>query len=205
LICKETLKCHKQKCSLKKKSRKWSSSLTQSATRNRCMFLLTHGSGMRVGEVASLRICDVLASDGSIKTEVYLSAVQTKGNKGRTVYLSDKMREEISTYLKTRFKLKDLLPVTMTDTVRALFTNQKDCQRGFSASTACQMFHYWYKEAKIEGASSHSGRRGFITNLANKGVHVRILQELAGHSSIAVTQKYIDVNQDKLRIAVGML
>jgi integrase/recombinase XerD len=175
------------------------------ANRNRCMFLLTHGSGMRVGEVASLRICDVLASDGSIKSEVYLSAVQTKGNKGRTVYLSDKMREEISLYLKTRFKLKDLLPVTMTDTVRALFTNQKNFQRGFSASTACQMFHYWYKEAKIEGASSHSGRRGFITNLANKGVHVRILQELAGHSSIAVTQKYIDVNQDKLRIAVEML
>jgi integrase/recombinase XerD len=175
------------------------------AIRNRCMFLLTHGSGMRVGEVASLRICDVLASDGSVKSEVYLSAHQTKGNKGRTVYLSDKMREEISLYLKTRFKLKDLLPVTMTDTHRALFTNQKDCVRGFSASTACQMFHYWYKEAKIEGASSHSGRRGFITNLANKGVHVRILQELAGHSSIAVTQKYIDVNQDKLRIAVGML
>jgi integrase/recombinase XerD len=175
------------------------------AIRNRCMFLLTHGSGMRVGEVASLRICDVLASDGSVKSEVYLSAHQTKGNKGRTVYLSDKMREEISLYLKTRFKLKDLLPVTMTDTHRALFTNQKDCVRGFSASTACQMFHYWYKEAKIEGASSHSGRRGFITNLANKGVHVRILQELAGHSSIAVTQKYIDVNQDKLRIAVAML
>jgi integrase/recombinase XerD len=175
------------------------------ATRNRCMFLLTHGSGMRVGEVASLRIQDVLASDGSIKSEVYLSAEQTKGSKGRTVYLSDKMRDEITLYLKSRFKLKDLLAVTLTDTSRALFANQKDCHRGFSASTACQMFHYWYKEAKIEGASSHSGRRGFITNLANKGVHVRILQELAGHSSIAVTQKYIDVNHDKLRIAVEML
>ena len=175
------------------------------STRNRCMFLLTHGSGMRVGEVASLRICDVLQSDGSIKSEVYLSAIQTKGTKGRTVYLSDKMRDEISLYLKTRFKLNDLLAVTLTDTTRALFANQKDCHRGFSASTACQMFHYWYKEAKIEGASSHSGRRGFITNLANKGVHVRILQELAGHSSIAVTQKYIDVNHDKLRIAVEML
>lgn len=175
------------------------------SSRNRCMFLMTHMSGARISEVASLRICDVLAKDGSIKSEVYLSAQQTKGSKGRTLYLSDKLREEISLYLKTRFKLKDLLPVTMTDTVCALFTNQKDCQRGFSASTACQMFHYWYKEAKIEGASSHSGRRGFITNLANKGVHVRILQELAGHSSIAVTQKYIDVNQDKLRIAVEML
>ena len=148
------------------------------ATRNRCMFMLTHGSGMRVGEVASLRIQDVLASDGSIKSEVYLSAEQTKGSKGRTVYLSDKMRDEIKLYLKTRFKLNDLLAVTLTDTSRALFANQKDC---------------------------HSGRRGFITNLANKGVHVRILQELAGHSSISVTQKYIDVNHDKLRIAVEML
>ena len=175
------------------------------AARNRCMFLMTHMSGARISEVASLRICDVLAKDGSIKSEVYLSAQQTKGSKGRTLYLSEKLRDEISLYLKTRFKLKDLLPITMTDTIRALFANQKDCHRGFSASTACQMFHYWYKEAKIEGASSHSGRRGFITNLANKGVHVRILQELAGHSSIAVTQKYIDINQDKLRIAVAML
>ena len=175
------------------------------ASRNRCMFLMTHMSGARIGEVASLRICDVLASDGSIKSEVYLSAQQTKGSKGRTLYLSEKLQREIELYLKTRFKLKDLLAVTLTDTSRTLFANQKDCHRGFSASTACQMFHYWYKEAKIEGASSHSGRRGFITNLANKGVHVRILQELAGHSSIAVTQKYIDVNQDKLRIAVEML
>ena len=175
------------------------------SSRNRCMFLATHMSGARIGEIASLRICDVLASDGTIKTEVYLSAEQTKGSKGRTLYLSEKLRNEIELFLRTRFKIRDLLAVTLTDTTRALFTNQKNPNRGFSASTACQMFHYWYKEAKIEGASSHSGRRSFITNLANKGVHVRILQELAGHSSIAVTQKYIDVNYDKLRIAVEML
>ena len=175
------------------------------SSRNRCMFLATHMSGARIGEVASLRICDVLSSDGTIKTEVYLSAEQTKGSKGRTLYLSEKLRNEIELFLRTRFKIRDLLAVTLTDTTRALFTNQKNPNRGFSASTACQMFHYWYKEAKIEGASSHSGRRSFITNLANKGVHVRILQELAGHSSIAVTQKYIDVNYDKLRIAVEML
>lgn len=175
------------------------------ASRNRCMFMMTHLSGARISEVAALRISDVLCSDGSIKSEVYLSAQQTKGKKGRTLYLSDKMRDEISLYLKTRFKLKDLLPVTMTDTVRALFTNQKDCVRGFSASTACQMFHYWYKEAKVDGGSSHSGRRGFITNLANKGVQIRVLQALAGHSSVSVTARYIDVNQDKLRTAVEML
>ena len=175
------------------------------SSRNRCMFLATHMSGARIGEIASLRICDVLASDGTIKTEVYLSAEQTKGSKGRTLYLSEKLRNEIELFLKTRFKLRELLAVTLTDTTRALFTNQKNPNRGFSASTACQMFHYWYKEAKIESGSSHSGRRSFITNLANKGVHVRILQELAGHSSISVTQKYIDVNYDKLRASVELL
>ena len=175
------------------------------ASRNRCMFLLTHGTGMRVGEVAALRIQDVLAADGSIKSEVYLSAQQTKGNKGRTVYLSEKMQQEVSSYLQTRFRLKELIAVTYTDTTRALFATQKDCHRGFSASTACQMFHYWYKQAKIDGASSHSGRRGFITSLANKGISVRILQELAGHSSLAITQRYIDVNPSMLHKAVEML
>jgi integrase/recombinase XerD len=108
-------------------------------------------------------------------------------------------------YLQNRFRLKELIAVTYTDTSKALFATQKDCHRGFSASTACQMFHYWYKEAKVDGGSSHSGRRSFITTLANKGISVRILQELAGHSSLAITQRYIDVNPTMLHQAVEML
>jgi integrase/recombinase XerD len=61
------------------------------------------------------------------------------------------------------------------------------------------------KSANVDGASSHSGRRGFITNLANKGVSVRVLMELVGHSSMAVTQKYIDVNPKMLRASVELL
>jgi integrase/recombinase XerD len=175
------------------------------SSRNLCMFWITHMSGARISEVASLKIENVLSKDGSIKSEVYLSSEQTKGSKGRTLYLSEKLQKEIEIYLKTRFKLNDLLAVTLTDTSRALFPNQKDCHRGFSSSTACQMFHYWYKEAKISGASSHSGRRGFLTALANKGVHVRVLQELAGHANISQTQKYLDVNYDMLRASVEML
>jgi integrase/recombinase XerD len=48
-------------------------------------------------------------------------------------------------------------------------------------------------------------RRSFITNLANKGIGVRILASLAGHRSIAVTQKYIDVNDDMKRRAVELI
>jgi integrase/recombinase XerD len=101
--------------------------------------------------------------------------------------------------------LSDLLAVTYTDTNRALFASQKNSNRGFSPSTLAQHFHYLYKNAKVDGASSHSGRRGFITNLANKGVSVRLLMELVGHSSMSVTQKYIDVNPKMLRASVELL
>jgi integrase/recombinase XerD len=69
----------------------------------------------------------------------------------------------------------------------------------------CQHFFWLYKKAGIAGASSHSGRRQFISTLANKGISVRILASLAGHKSIAVTQKYIDVNDDMKRAAVELI
>ena len=67
-----------------------------------------------------------------------------------------------------------------------------------------QFFHYLYRRAGIEGASSHSGRRTFITNLASKGVGVRVLMSLAGHRNISTTQAYIDVNDDMKRRAVEL-
>ena len=175
------------------------------SARNRAMFLITTNCGLRAKEVAALRLCDVLTSEGKIRKEFFLSAEKTKGSKGRTIYLSQKMQEELHNYLSSRFKLKDLLAVTYTDTNRALFATQINSDRGFSPSTMAQHFHSLYKNAKVDGASSHSGRRGFITNLANKGVSVRLLMELVGHSSMSVTQKYIDVNPKMLRASVELL
>jgi integrase/recombinase XerD len=48
-------------------------------------------------------------------------------------------------------------------------------------------------------------RRTFITNLANKGIGVRVLASIAGHRSIAVTQRYIDVNDEIVRRAVELV
>jgi integrase/recombinase XerD len=177
----------------------------QHAMRNQAMFLLTHGCGVRIKELVSMRICDVLERNGDIKQEVNLNRNQTKGARGRTVYLSDKMRDVIRNYLCERFGVQDLLAVTMSNTSRALFATQKNADRGFSASTGCQMFHYWYKDCDIVHGSSHSGRRSFITNLANKGVAIHVLKELAGHRSIVVTEKYIAKNPTVLHATVNML
>ena len=63
------------------------------------------------------------------------------------------------------------------------------------------MFH----ACGLQGASIHSPRRTFITRLANKGIGVRVLAELAGHSSIAVTQRCTDVNDEQMVSAVELL
>ena len=149
---------------------------------------------MRCKEVAALTIGDVWTVEGGIRDEVQLDAEQTKGKHARTVFLPEKLRKELLAYVAT---------IDRNDTTKRLFATQK--REGFTANTLAQHFHYLYKRAGIAGASSHSGRRTFITNLAAKGVGVRVLMSLAGHRNISTTQAYIDVNDDMKRRAVELV
>jgi integrase/recombinase XerD len=54
-------------------------------------------------------------------------------------------------------------------------------------------------------ASSHSGRRWFITNLAHKGVSPKVIMELTGHKHLGTTQRYIEVNEEMKTAAVSLL
>ncbi len=164
------------------------------AMRNRVMFLTGLWSGMRVGEIASLSVGDVRNTDGSVRAEIRLTADQTKGRQPRTVFLPQKLRVELQTYLDLRGQVPATNPLFITGG-----------RKPFSANLMAQHFHYLFKHAGIAGASSHSMRRSFITNLANKGISVRVLAEISGHRSIAVTQKYIDVNDDMKRHAVELV
>lgn len=154
--------------------------------RNRAMVLTSIWAGMRVGEIASLRIGDVLCVDGSIRDQINLKPEQTKGDKGRVVMLGEKLRKELRTYVETLGNKVSGNP---------LFYSQRR-REGFTANTLCQHFAMIYQRAGIIGASSHSGRRTFITTLANKGVSVRVLMALAGHRNISTTQCYIDLNDE---------
>ena len=166
------------------------------AARNRAMLLMTHLSGMRVGEVAALRINDVLDADGSVRNEIRLDAEQTKGNFARVVFVSEKLRKELTKYLAL------YQPINQD---QKLFYTQKRMKEGFDANTLCQHFHHLYHAVGIEGASSHSGRRGFLTNLASKGVGVRVLMSLSGHRAMSSVQCYIDANDNQKRAAVELL
>ncbi len=166
------------------------------AARNRAVLLLMYYAGLRVGEAASLRVRDVVDNEGLVRNEFQLRADQTKGRHARTVFVSERLRKELTVYFAvTKFN----------STNDKLFYSQKTTSDGFTANTLTQHFHYLYKRAGVIGASSHSTRRTFITNLAAQGISVRVLASLAGHRSLQTTMQYIDANDDMKRKAVELV
>jgi integrase/recombinase XerD len=166
--------------------------------RDRLALLLTHWAGMRVCEVAALTWETVLGPSGEVLEEWRLDSDQTKGSKGRVVYANSKLRKELTAFLKA------YPPADLSDPV---LTSQKGTNRrqGFSANTLCQLINTIYRDAGIKGATSHSGRRGFITALANHSVGIKTIMELAGHRQLSTTQRYVEVTPEQKRKAVELV
>ena len=166
------------------------------ALRNRALVMMMFNTGMRVSEVASLRIRDVMDTDRNIKNEIRLLAENTKTNEARTVFVNEKLRKELQQYAKL---------LVNTNPNCKFFYSQKRDSDGFTANTLTQHFHYLYKRVGLDGASSHSSRRTFITTLANKGIGVRVIMGLSGHKALSSVQCYIDCNSELMRNAVEMV
>ena len=166
------------------------------AHRNRCFILLTHLAGLRVGEVASLRWLDVMTADGQIKDEVRLLPEMTKGKHARTVFISTRLRQELQQYADI---YRRAAPLDCP-----LFYSQKGVRSGFTANSLTQTIAKLYRGAGLDGATSHSGRRTFLTNLANKGTAIHLLRTLAGHRSISTTATYLYSSPTQLKAAVEL-
>lgn len=169
-------------------------SKTKNPKRNRAIFLLTFLSGLRIGEVAALRVCDVLASDGSIRSQFTLNPEQTKGNDSRTVLLSQRMQSELAAYVQS---------IRVRNVKQPLFATQRN--EGFTASSLAQVVNGIYKKAGFDDCTSHSGRRSFATRASSLGISMRVLQKLMGHKNIQTTSVYIYASDDMLRNAVELI
>ena len=164
------------------------------AERNKAIILLTHYCGMRVSEVASLLVSDVVSVDNNINDVIYLKANQTKGSKSRRVFVSKKAKTALKRYLQS-----DLSVIQRV----YLFNTQKS--KRFNTNALTTLIKRLYERVGIVGASSHSGRRTFITKLATSGVNVRVIAEAVGHSNISITNRYIEINDDLIGNAVELV
>ena len=163
----------------------------RNSKRDSTIFTFAFNTGLRAKELAALCVGD---AEGAVRDAFVLQRSQTKGARTRTVYINRTLRGALEQYRPTLYSTLPTAP---------LFESRKGGH--FSANTMCQMFLNVFADCGLRGATSHTPRRTFITQLANKGVGVRVLAELAGHSSIAVTQRYIDVNDAQCARAVELL
>ena len=170
--------------------------LTRYAERNRLIVSLSVLSGMRACEIAKLRINNVLSDTNAVLDSIVLDKEQTKGNRRQTVVVSTALKKAIQRYISTNPQLLS------QDKGRFLLRTQKG---SFSSQTIQNLFRQLYELANIPQASSHSGRRTFITKLSENGVAVAVIQKLARHSSLSTTQRYIEVSNDKLYNAVNTI
>ena len=163
--------------------------------RNRLAVMMSHLAGLRVGEIAALRISDLVHGEGRVRDQLRSSPAQTKGRVSRTIFLNRRLQREIRRYL-------DSFPA-LPAPESALLRSQKS--GSYSANTLCQLFGELYRRAGIDGASSHSGRRSFNSKLAQSGVSAKVIMGLAGHRHLGTTQRYFEVNDEMKRAAVEIL
>ena len=166
------------------------------STRNHTAVALSFYAGLRACEIAALRIGDVFEANGEPRDTIYLSAAQTKGNDTGTVLVNRRLRAQLERYAS-------VYPKRTAQPSAALLYSAKG--GGFTAQTVVNLFQRLYRLAGIAGASSHSGRRQFVTELADKGVNARVVQALARHKHLNTTMRYIDLNENKLRAAVELI
>ena len=162
--------------------------------RDNTMLLFTHLCGLRVGEVAALRFDDVLDTNNTVREEMTLDAARTKSKRPRRIFFPKQMQRQLQAYVSS---------VAKPPRHGYLFSTQKSAR--FSANTATQHLKHLYDRAGILGASSHSGRRTWLTTLSQKGVSVFVLADMAGHRSIQTTQRYVTVNDEMKRIAAELI
>lgn len=169
--------------------------LTKHAGRNRAAIALSYYGGLRVGEIAALTWDDVVDRDGQVREVIQLRAETTKTDESRAVFVGDKLKKELVQYVRT-------LTEKQAPEAPFLLTHKRTA---FSPNTLCQLFGHLYQEAGIDGASSHSGRRWFITKLAHSGISPKVIMTLAGHKNLTTTQRYIEVNDELMRRAIDVL
>jgi integrase len=165
--------------------------------RDTVMVLLSARAGLRACEIAALTWRMVLLPNGRVGEIIELPASAAKMGGGRRVPLRSDLKRALVA-LHKRQERPCAGPVIRSERKGAM-----------TAKSVVNWFRRFYDELGMQGCSSHSGRRTFITRAARSvhkaGGSLRDVQELAGHRSLKTTEGYIEGDRDAQRRLVQML
>jgi integrase len=169
---------------------------TRHPVRNQVLVLLSVKAGLRAAEIANLTWQMLAEAAGQVGGSVELRDMVAKKGRGRIIPIHPELRAAL-------LKLAKLTPILEGPVIRS--------ERGgpmTPVSIVC-WFANAFRTVGLQGCSSHSGRRTFITRAARlvhkAGGSLRDVQLLAGHRSIQTTQGYIDGDTDVQRKLVSLI
>ena len=176
-------------------------SRTRYPVRDRVMFLLSVKAGLRAKEIAALTWAMVTDAERELSDAIELPDAASKGRGGRTIPMHGDLKAALLALRETRG--------SEVEPHWAVVHSERSEVDGMSPGSVAVWFHRLYSTLGYDGCSSHSGRRTFITRAARKiveaGGSLRDVQELAGHTSLATTQLYIQGTVDAKRRVVAMI
>lgn len=158
------------------------------STRDRAIFELLYSSGLRVGELTSLKVEDVDLGNGWVR-------VVGKGNKERYVPVGSKACQALHAYLPLRASLE--VDATGAMSLGRLFLNSRG---GPLSSRSVRRILKAYLDAAgiARDVSPHAFRHSFATHMLQGGADLRSIQELLGHSGLSTTQRYTNADLGRL-------
>jgi integrase/recombinase XerC/integrase/recombinase XerD len=156
--------------------------------RDRALFELAYGSGLRAEELVNLDV-------GSVDFDAEHVRVEGKGGKTRFVPCGEHALRSLTRYLE---RARSTLAADPAEP--ALFLSKSG--RRLSTSDVRRRLRTWARHAAAQGAvHPHALRHSFATHLLEGGADLRVIQELLGHSSLSTTQVYTRVESARLRAA----
>ena len=156
-------------------------------TRDRLIFELLYGAGLRVSELVGLNLSDIDRAERWID-------VRGKGRKERQVPYGARADEALERYLKVRAKLKP------PPREKALLLHRWGgrLRRLTPRSVGLIVKKYARLLSGDPSLHPHSLRHAFATHLLSEGADLRAIQELLGHASLSTTQKYTQLSMQEL-------
>jgi integrase len=167
------------------------------AARNHVLVLLSFKAGLRACEMAGLDWTMVLRPGGRVAQHIAVGSEIAKKGSGRHI----PMNPELAAALKL-LHVRERRPL-----VGPVIRSERGSH--LTARSVVNWFRDVFAEMGLEGCSSHSGRRTFITRSARMlpriGGSLRDVQELAGHRSLNTTERYIEGDRDAQRRLVRLI
>lgn len=145
--------------------------------KHRAILMLTYSSGLRLGEVSSLKIADIDSS------RMLIHLKNAKGDKERYTILSTAALDFLRIYYRI-YKPKEWL-----------FEGRLS-RNAISKRTVQEVFKQALVKSKVrKDVGIHSLRHSFATHLLEQGVALPIIQQMLGHQSLRTTSGYLHVQQ----------